>query len=753
MDAVAEARERYQDALDALDEQRRMIEEDLEFSDPTDPQQWDQDEKRAREADPGGARPCLVMDQCGQYVANVAGQVEQQPPAIHAIPVGDGADRKVAEKLDGLYRHIEHASRASQHYSRALTSAARCGVGYLIVRPEYTDRALKYQEPRISSEGDPLRVVFDPWSIELDGSDATQGWLLTPFSHREFERQFGEDKEKISFGDDAAEKKGTDERESIIVAEEWIVESEYKQIVVFNDPQGSQGSMPKDQFLKGKEEGSQMRYVREFKDKTKVVHWKRMSGTEILTEESEYPADSIGLVPVYGYVGWSQGRMRYCGIPRRAREPQRAYNFHVSEIRCFMGQAPKSPWIVPVRAIAGLERLWDRASADSRAYLPYNDVAEDGSPIQQPQRTPVTMNLQNHIESAQQALRDIQASIGMYQANLGAPSNETSGVAIENRKQQGEASTSNFPANLAASLGQVGKICVEMIPRLIDTKRQLRIIGIDLTPSSVVVDPKQQQGLVEAEAGVSINPNVGKYDVRVVIGASFSTQRQQAQQAYTEMMRANPEMMPAIAPLWAQTLDVPHADKLAQVLTAMAPDAVKAILQPDEQETTASLKAQNDQLKQALNEAIQHAKDAQGEADEAQQKLQKAEMQSENKDEENEARVSELEIKRYDSETKRLQALGTTLKPEDVQALTMQTIQEALAQAEPTKPPEPEPEGDDVNDQQVQELMQGQEQLAELLTTLIKFVQHPRERIPVRSKDGSIERVIDRMSPSTETVQ
>jgi hypothetical protein len=52
----------------------------------------------------------------------------------------------------------------------------------------------------------------------------------------------------------------------------------------------------------------------------------------------------------------------------------------------------------------------------------------------------------------------------MYRANLGAPSNETSGVAIDARKEQGEASTSHFPQNLAASLGQVGRICLQMTP-------------------------------------------------------------------------------------------------------------------------------------------------------------------------------------------------------------------------------------------------------------------------------------------------
>ena len=772
---VREAQERYQDAISVQSDQRKQIAEDLEFSDPANPQQWDAEDKRLRETDPGGARPCLVMDQCGQYVSNVAGQVEQRPPALHALPVGDGADQRVAEILDGHFRHIEHASRAQQHYARALTAAARVGVGYLIVRPEFTDRALGFQEPRISSEGDPLRVCFDPWSVEIDGSDANFGFLLTPVSNAEFERRYGKRKKKASFGED--EQQGAskrDARESVILAEEWQVREDTVTMLFCVDPMSDKPddvfALREDEYLNRVQNGQQLQLTTDaagrqnYTDKVRKVIWRRMSGYEVLTEEQEYPSNSIGIVPVYGYVGWAGGRMTYCGIPRRAREPQRAYNYHVSEIRAIMSLAPRAPWLLPLRALGGdenLKKLWDKASAQTRAYLPYNDIDEQG-PVAPPSRMQVTVNLQNHVQGALQAKEDIQSAIGMYQANLGAPSNETSGVAIDSRKQQGEASTAHFPSHLAASLTQVGRICVDMIPRLVDSRRQLRMLSIDNTPSSVMVDPQQQQSIVDGQKGVSINPNVGKYDARVVVGASFSTQRQQAQAAYTEMMRASPQMISVIGPLWAQTLDVPHADKLAQVLTASAPDAVKAILQPNQQDSVPALKAQIEQLGQALQEAIQHAQEAQREADEAHQQLDSKQIDAEAKDD-------EIAIRAHEAVTKRLQVLGTALTPETVQQIATQTAMAAMQQPQPseepvetaempatptvmqptTMQPESEEQGPSA---EVHELMQGQEHVAQLLEMLIKLVQAPRERIPVHSKDGSIARVIDRIAKEPQPI-
>jgi hypothetical protein len=674
-DSVKEAQRLFTEALDASDDQRRQVEEDLLFSDPSNPDQWDSEVKRQRETDPGGSRPCLVFDQLGQYISNVSGQIQQRPPALHALPVDGGADRKVAEQLDGFFRHIEHASRAQQHYATALLSAARTGAGYLIVRPEYTNRALNYQEPRISVQGDPLKVVFDPWSVELDGSDATFGFLLQPMSPREFERKYGEKAEKRSFGDDGTTIK--DNRESILVAEQWCSENETTQMILCvdlsKDPE-DEFALTEEQFIeRAKDVNSPLRPVfdesgapRIYKEKRTIVKWSRMSGAEVLDKETTYPADGIGIVPVYGYVGMAGGRLTYCGMPRRARNAARSYNYHMSEMHVFMGQAPKAPWIAAAAAISGYESLWEKASAESRAFLPFNHVDESGNPIPAPQRMPIGANLQNHIAGAQQALQDIQASLGMYQANLGAPSNETSGVAIDSRKQQGEASTANFPMNLQSSIAQVGKLCMQMIPRLIDTKRQLRILGIDERPSTVTINPQQETAMEETPDGISINPTIGQYDVRVVVGASYSTQRSQAQAALNEVMARNPDMAPAVAPLWAQTLDIPYADKLAQALIAVAPAPVKAVLQPEgekEGPSTAELAAQVEQMKQAIQEAS-------GIAQEAEQELAECQAKLADKEEEN-------RIREYEAETNRLKVTGAN--EQQMRAIVFDLVNEMLS--------------------------------------------------------------------------
>lgn len=673
-DVLKDAEEAYREYSDAHAKQRKQIAEDLQFSDPSNPKQWDADVKLQRECDPGGKRPCLVMDQCGQYVANVAGQIEQKPPSIHAIPINGGADQHAAEQIDGRFRHIEHASKATQHYTRALTSAARAGVGYLVIRPEYTDRALGYQEPRISSEADPLKVLFDPWSVDTDGADADEAFILTSMAIARFQARW-KGKEVCDFGDQGTTRRG-DDRKDVLIAEQWKKEKTRKKMIIYTDAEGKQASDEQEAYIEACVKANvELPRAREYTEQTHLVKWRLMSGESVL-EEAVYPCDHIGVVPLYGYVGFADGRMTYCGIPRRARNPQQAYNYHVSEQLAFIGSQPKSPWLASKRATAGVEPVWDLASSQSRAWLPFNDIDEQGA-IAVPTRVSGSTSLVNHEAGALQALKDIQASIGMYQANLGAQGNETSGVAIENRKQQGEASTAHFPAHMAATLGQVGNIVMQMDARLSDTKRRQPIIGVDESAGAVTVDPEQKEAFARGPDGVSINPKVGTYGVRVVVGASYSTQRTQTNAAFAEIMRGNKELAPVVAPFWAQTLDFPGSDKFAQAMAAMAPPAVKAILQPegnDKQQDPAVIAQQLAECKQALQEAIQHAKEAQQDADEAIAGQADAKRVAE-------VRERELDIEAYNAETDRLKVTGAN--DEQIQAIVRDLINQMLMAPDP----------------------------------------------------------------------
>lgn len=124
----------------------------------------------------------------------------------------------------------------------------------------------------------------------------------------------------------------------------------------------------------------------------------------------------------------------------------------------------------------------------------------------------------------------------------------------------------------------------------------------------------------------------------------------------------------------------PHADKLAQVLTAVAPPEVRAVLNPesDKQPKVADLMAQVTQLQQGLQEAIQHAQEAQQDADSEKARAEEAE--------------DKLAIAAYDAMTKRMSAMKDAISPEQIQQLVVQTLETMLRQPDPQEELEPGPE-------------------------------------------------------------
>ena len=84
------------------------------------------------------------------------------------------------------------------------------------------------------------------------------------------------------------------------------------------------------------------------------------------------------------------------------------------------------------------------------------------------------------------AQQDLQATIGMFEASMGQPSNEQSGVAIDKRKIEAEGTNYTYSANLAWSIRALGTMCVEILPKLMSGPGELRQVspdgGVKTTP-------------------------------------------------------------------------------------------------------------------------------------------------------------------------------------------------------------------------------------------------------------------------------
>jgi hypothetical protein len=288
------------------------------------------------------------------------------------------------------------------------------------------------------------------------------------------------------------------------------------------------------------------------------------------------------------------------------------------------------------------------------------------------------------------ARQDLMSVTGQYQAELGMPSNERSGIAIQQRQRQGDTATYHYIDNQAKGIRQIGRILLDLIPKIYDVQRVVMTLGEDGSEAKVVVAPDapeahqaigqgpdgQPQTLTQGDAQqqmqdpdkpdptIIFNPNVGMYDVEADVGPSYGTQRQEAANAFSQIMAQNPAAFQIVGDFWAKNSDFPGADELADRLKRGLPPMYKADA-PDPQVMAITQQAQQTQ---------QHAQQLLGQADQEIQQLkqQVAVLQAQAKD-----KSAEIAVRDYEAETKRLDVVGG-IDPLSLQIVVRQLVTDML---------------------------------------------------------------------------
>jgi hypothetical protein len=207
---------------------------------------------------------------------------------------------------------------------------------------------------------------------------------------------------------------------------------------------------------------------------------------------------------------------------------------------------------------------------------------------------------------------------------------------------EGDTANFHYIDNLSRSIEHLGRIIVGMIPKIYDTKRIAKIMGDDGSNDMVTIDPQQQQPAVKQGKKVaSINPGVGTYDVRVKVGPSYTTLREESAMSLSEIIKGNPQLMSILGPMWARMQDWPEAEKISKMLLAMAPPQVQEIEHGGD-EIPPAAQAQINQLKDTLKQL--------------EQAFHQADEQAQGKNAQNEIEHKKLGIDFYNAQTNRLKA-------------------------------------------------------------------------------------------------
>lgn len=589
---LAVARKRFPLCVKAEEKLRLKQLEDKKFAAG---EQWDPKVKADRAAD---SRPCLTIDRLTPQLKQITNQQKSLRPASQVTPRSDGARVETAQVFQGIIRNIETNSDADDAYDQAGRDQVEIGIGWWKIITQYCDDDSGNQDLRIERIRNPFKVYHDPAAMRRDRADMKYAFEVSDLEEVEFEELYPKavhttaDEFFSSLGDEAP---NWIDGGRIRVVKYWHVETTRSTVKLAN----------------GKTREKESRKVR--------CHI--LTGLEVL-KEYEWAGKYIPLVPVLGDEREIEGEVDLRGVVRNAKDPQRMFNYWRSATTETMALAPKSPYVVAEGQLEGREQQWRESNVRNRPFLTYKPRTFGGELAPPPQRQVVEPPIQAMMASTQAAENDLRAVTGFFDVGE-QESREQSGKAITARMQMGQHGNSDYLDGLARAIRHSGRILVDLIPKIYDVPRVLKILGTDNKPQNVMVHAGQDNAPaapgVDPQTGQPMAPqlppgvagiydlNAGEYDVTVSQGPSLESSRQEFLQNIAPILQSQPQLFMMIGDLIFEEMDVPNAKVLAERIKIMQDPRLHGGQQmpPQAQAALGQLQGQLQLLQQKLAEAEQ----------------------------------------------------------------------------------------------------------------------------------------------------
>lgn len=557
-DKLVLIRERWKQCSDADRDNRRDGMADLRFVNVPG-EQWEEFTKTER-----GDRPCYEFNKIRVTIKRVVNDMRANRPSGKVRGTEEG-DVATAETFEGLIRNIWNVSDGDTVIDHAAEYQVGGGMGAWRVNVSYSDDSVFEQEISVEGIRNPFCLYADPASQDPLKRDARY-WILTDrISKTAFEKKWPK-AEVVGFEsenefDDDEDEDWSDE-ESVRIVEYWYRELVMKTLHLTADGK-TVDSEDTESMAAIKALGIPI--VRSRQVETSKIKMCIASGSAIL-EEADWAGKEFPFIIVYGESVVIDGKHYWFGLTRFAKDAQRSYNYSRTLAAETVALAPQQKyWITPTQA-DGHTKEYAEAHRKLFPYLLYNPdpMAPGPPPTMAGAQVPMAL-----IQEMQISSEDIKQVTGIFDSSLGQRSNETSGVAIRARQEQGEIAVFNYKDNIAKGVLRTWEILIDLIPKIYDTQRAVRILGRDGAEKYVQVNQPDPSGAVVNDL------SRGKYDVSVTVGPSYSTQRQEAAETYWKMANANPALFGVVGDLIFKATDLPYSEQIANRLKLLLPPPIQ----------------------------------------------------------------------------------------------------------------------------------------------------------------------------------
>lgn len=581
---VIEAQRRFKYCRGWFDLSYQRFNADYKFAngDSDNHFQWPDDvySDRSGQGPDSPDHPCLTINKVRQHNFQIVNDAKRNKPGIKFSPIGNEATAQSANVYNCLARKIEQQSNATAIYDEATKYMVGGGFGWWRIKPDYRDSTSFNQEIFIRPIQNPLTVWLDPNTIQPDKIDAKYGFVMEEISRELFEAKYPKFKDYINI-------QPFDGCDGSWMTESTVRVAEYYRIVGVpdtlwayipngaNEPQYIKQSMLKGDLLEQVKNAPSSR-SRPIMDEK--LEWYFIVGHQIADKRLEMPGKYIPIVKITGEETVIDGQYDCKSHTRALKDPQRMFNYWASSAVEYGALQTKTPWLAAKESIEGNVNDWNTANVNNKAVLQYNALADDGiTPLPPPERIQPPVSAPVALDGMRLADEQMMSVSGQFQAMMGAPSNERSGKAINERQRQGETATYHYIDAVAIGIRKTGKLVLDLIPHIYDAPQIIQALGEDGKTIQVQIDPSLEKHYMEQQAqdGQSIqralNPTLGAYDVVADVGPSFSTKREEAFNAFMQLMGQAPTLVPILGDILLRNADFPMSEEAADRLRRGVP--------------------------------------------------------------------------------------------------------------------------------------------------------------------------------------
>jgi hypothetical protein len=564
-DLMRLVRERYDAGVEADRENREQDAEDRKFYLGGE-NQWPEGVPAERRDE---GRPCETYNELPQFVKQVTGELRQNKPAIKVLPNDGQTDPDLAEVYGDIIRHIEGGCDAHRTYAQETEKAVIGGAAWWRVKAEYCGDSFD-QDLVIEGIPNPNAVVCDPDAKHITRKDMMWGFVTELVSKKKFEKTY----KGIPASDfQSDEYANWVQGDFVRIAEYWEKrETGKKTIYALDTAEGTitrsdeeirqELNLPPEQQIEGMPLNIRgKREVPQFEVRSRLV-----CGVRPLTDWAIWKGKYIPLVRVVGEEIHAGDRVVRKGLIRDAKPNQMSLNYARNAATEHVGMQPKAPYVGTVKQFSEHKKIWEQANRRNFPFLPYTpDPLAPGAP----QRVaPPTMPsaIYQEIETAMQGMR---SATGIYNASLGAKSNETSGIAIARREAQGDTATYVYLDNMEAAITQTGNVLVDLIPHYYDDNRVIRVMGEDEE-----IESFKKLAELLPDGRTWADASRGSYDVIVTTGPAFASKRAEGADRLVQLAQVFPALQTVAGDKVVGALDIPFGKEISERMRKILPPGI-----------------------------------------------------------------------------------------------------------------------------------------------------------------------------------